>query len=336
MQNGHRVAATMAAATMSGTLQDELRKCWEDIQDAHASGRLTGSQLSQLCEHYQRAQGYASQANALGWSELYRLRQLLDQLYPPGADQLPQATLQRLYQEVAGAWTSVRQAQEESPCPNITRVAKWLRLAEEALRATPPSPEVSSYVLHVYQALAKAREGARWHRWSYLAIGIQLLYLFAVPMGLWMASLQLSPWMNMKKDVLASTLFHTPFEVFVWGFLGGVCWCLYFACYWVKRRLFDCDYLAWYIAHPWLSAVLGGIISLLVGGGLASLSGQAASPSEARAVILVVMSFVAGFSTNRIWKFLDHTLCKLLGSDDKQDPLERGLRNLPPSRRPER
>jgi hypothetical protein len=65
-----------------------------------------------------------------------------------------------------------------------------------------------------------------------------------------------------------------PVFVLMGGFLGGVAWCLYNAVYWIKQRLFDASTCCWYVVHPWLSTLLGGVMALMIMGGLSSLQPQ--------------------------------------------------------------
>jgi hypothetical protein len=93
---------------------------------------------------------------------------------------------------------------------------------------------------------------------------------------------------------------------------------MYCAAYWAKRRLFDKHYILWYLAHPWLSAVLGGVVSLVILGGMASIGGaENGLPSEPRMALLAIVSFFAGFNTHKVWKSLDQISAKLLGQEEK-------------------
>jgi hypothetical protein len=66
--------------------------------------------------------------------------------------------------------------------------------------------------------------------------------------------------------------------------------------------------------------VLGGAISPVIIGGLASLGeAGAGSTSEPRLALLSLVSFFAGFNTHKIWTLLDKTAAKLFGQEDKSD-----------------
>jgi hypothetical protein len=313
MQNGNGTPTTVSC-----DLHDEVRRYSDDMPNVVANNHLDLSQIRKFSESLQRAQEYAQQDNPLGWCELFQITRLLQQAKPPGLDERTNVESQMQRQELNDIWQEVKDAQRQRPAINIMQVTPRLALAEEALTAAPPSvARARTQLLQARQSLARAVEGVGSQARGYVAIGVELLYLFAVPMGL-LATCRV--YGTSVKEVLADTLFHTPFDVFVWGFLGGICWCIYCASYWSKRRLFDGYHLGWYVAHPWLSAVLGGTISLLILGGLVSLNGPTATASEPRAVLLILMSFVAGFSTNRIWKLLDRNIRKLLGSHEKRDP----------------
>lgn len=127
-------------------------------------------------------------------------------------------------------------------------------------------------------------------------------------------------------------VFQVPVFVILWGFLGGVAWCLYGAAYWSNRRLFDSHYFPWYIAHPWISAVLGAVMALLILGGLSSL-GTFDPTTDVGVALLSVVSFVAGFSTHKFWKLLDRSVAKLLGEKESERTIqEEAEKALTPSK----
>jgi len=121
-------------------------------------------------------------------------------------------------------------------------------------------------------------------------------------------------------SIMADTTLKVPFYVFVWGFLGGVSWCIYCAAQAARFRLFDRYHLAWYFAHPWISAILGGAVACLVLGGLSGLGAMKSEDNVALATLLSLVSFVAGYSTTVVWKVLDKAVRKIFGDPD---PIQR-------------
>jgi len=222
-----------------------------------------------------------------------------------------------LQEEICKIWQSVYVLQNgpKDRVVNIAGVANWLIQAQKSLNNQHTrTADVMYCLMRARYSLEKAKEAANGGaRWAYVAMGVQMLYLILVPIVLWLFSQLYSMSIH---DVMDDTWYHVPVYVFIWGLHGGIPWCLYNAAYWLKRNLFDKRYLAWYIAHPWISAVLGGAISLLVIGGLTSFGAD--SQSEARSALLSLSSFIAGFSTNLIWQLLDRRIRKLLGGDEKK------------------
>ena len=136
-----------------------------------------------------------------------------------------------------------------------TRAAGWLRRGEKALVQKTPDCVTAKYctVMARYE-LIKAQESAKYYLLGYLAVLIESLYLgltVALVVSIFSSGTSLVELSNIK-------VFYVPVFVLVWGFLGGVAWCLYGAADWSNRRLFDGHYFPWYLAHPWISAVLSG------------------------------------------------------------------------------
>jgi len=164
-------------------------------------------------------------------------------------------------------------------------------------------------IMRARYSLAKAQVAARRSRYGYLALALMLVYLIVLSLGIvvYATSTGIPP-----LTIMTATLIQVPFYVFVWGFLGGVAWSMYSAAYWARRNPFNPQYLVWHIAHPWISAVLGGAVSLVLIGGLSSISSfdPNAQPGSS---LLSLTSFVAGFSTHSLWKLLDQRVRGFLG-----------------------
>lgn len=97
-------------------------------------------------------------------------------------------------------------------------------------------------------------------------------------------------------------------EALLWAFLGGVAWCMYGLMTWYSKRLFNMHYVFWYLLHPWLSAIVGGALTLALLGGLFAVQNQSTS-------IMSLASFVVGLSTFQFMKLLIKTIATLLGGD---------------------
>lgn len=216
-------------------------------------------------------------------------------------------------------WQEVSQVQRDIPRVNTVSAATCLLKAERALCAQDGSR--TRYLLwKAGAALARAKEIAQspWHRRGGYAVAIlELFYLLlAVPMVMILCK---------DFDLKALFTFQSPCAygfVLLGGFLGGVAWCLYNAAYWIKNRLFDAATCCWYVVHPWLSALLGGVMALMILGGLSSLGSISSEPKPALLAALILVSFAAGFSTNQCWKLLDRVVRKVLGNGGERHAQE--------------
>ena len=233
----------------------------------------------------------------------------------PEAKTRPERETDRLRRGVDWMWHEVMLTQHQYPKINMSNVADWLKWGEASLNKKEPDIlHAKCCLMRARASLAKAQECAEWERWGALAIFIELLYLFLVPFIVVVLARQVS-----EDSVRAVgnfiTALHVPRYAFFWGFLGGISWCLYNATYWTKRRLFDRHYLTWYMVHPWMSAVLGGVACLLFIGGLSSLTkSDFKFDSDVSSALLSLVSFFAGFSTHSFLRLLDRVVSKLFNS----------------------
>lgn len=183
-------------------------------------------------------------------------------------------------------WHELNSIQRTHRHVNTTNAADWLIWAEQALDSTPiDKPQAMYCVMRARYSLAKAQEFAEWDRYGYFTIAIESLYLIGIPIVTVLYSNQSG---IATSELMIRPIFQVPLFVFVWGFLGGVSWSIYSAAYWSKRRLFDRNYLSWYLAHPWISAVLGGAVALIVLGGLASFGSFDANTQPGSALLALV------------------------------------------------
>jgi hypothetical protein len=255
-------------------------------------------------------------------------------------------TADSVRQQLDELWLDVAAMERNGQLVNTTLAADWLLLGERALskEQIPNARRCSLWALHW---LRNAEKCASETKWGYLAIAVELAYLF-LTLG---APILLILWAGTSREISSVQeglsrladfrLFEVPLFLFVWGFLGGIVWCLYSAAYWTRARLFSKQYVAWHIAHPWVSAVLGAGASFLVFAGLAGITGSALDIEQIRSsaegtaypsvlmATLAVISFVAGFSTRHLWNILDQSVRRLFGdSGGKRTFLEENIEEL--------
>jgi hypothetical protein len=232
--------------------------------------------------------------------------------------QLAQKEREQAYKELNQAWDEIEKVQHSKRTVNITSAAVWLKRGEKAFSEKTPDCVTARYcmVMARYE-LIKAQEAAKYFLLGYLAILVEFLYLaLVVVFVISLISIGTPP------DKLPdTTIFHVPLYVLLWGFLGGVSWCLYSAAYWSNKHLFDTHYFPWYLANPWISAVLSGAVAMLIIGGLSAV-GEFDPASTAGIAILSVTSFVVGFSTHKFWKLLDRTVAKILGVNESDSVIK--------------
>jgi hypothetical protein len=94
----------------------------------------------------------------------------------------------------------------------------------------------------------------------------------------------------------------------------------------LKRRLFDSYQLGWYVAHPWISALLGATAGLLILGGLSTVSSVKLAAGDdsvtAAAALLSLISFATDYSTVFIWGKLNNVVHKVFGKANVQQALD--------------
>lgn len=215
-----------------------------------------------------------------------------------------------LRKEIYNLWSRLDPVTDQEKIVNTTNCADWLTAGEELLKGEPlRRAHVMYCISRARFSLAKASECSKSRTSDMIALTVGFVYLIGLPLGIHVYA----EWQDTTiSAVMKGAMVQVPFFVFVWGFLGGTSWSIYSAAYWSKRRLFDDSYLGWHVAHPFVSAVLGAAVSLVVLGGLTSL-GDFVPGSLPGSALLSLISFVAGFSTNTLWKYLDRTVRKLLG-----------------------
>lgn len=161
----------------------------------------------------------------------------------------------------------------------------------------------------------KAIISANSNKFGYAVVVIELLYLLGVFIGYYFLYKYLPVPIShdfYESRMVKSTFLQVPVVVYIWGFIGGATWCAYSACFWMKRRMFDSAYLIWYIAHPFVSSFLGAIAAVLVLGGVETFS-KSEDLSKPSINLLILISFIAGFSANNIWKTIDKYVRKTFG-----------------------
>lgn len=277
-------------------------------------GKLTKSdtipfQIDDVLVHLKKSEAKLCDSPSDAWFELAKARIALHDSTFISTPDIINGDIKVLRRELYKVWHELNNMQRMEGHVNTTNAADWLIWGERALEeGKVDRPRAMYCIMRARYSLSKAHEFSDWNKFGYIAILIESLYLVAIPIGTLLFAKQSGV---TTTELMASPIFQVPFYVFVWGFLGGVSWSVYSAAYWSKRRLFDKHYLSWYLAHPWISAVLGGAVSLIVLGGLASL-GTVDINVQPGSSILSLVSFVAGFSTNSIWKLLDRTVRRIL------------------------
>lgn len=244
-------------------LQEQITKFKIEIEELLSQSESTlPPQMDEVLTRLQRAEKSASADDPKAWYELAKAKLIFHKSGAVSMSELADGDVQALRQELYRVWGELNHVQRQKGNVNTTNAADWLNWGEKALEETRPNKSRAMYcIMRARYSLMKAQEFAEWDKWGYFAILLESLYLLGLPIGIFLYSST----MNMPLvDIMTSAMLQVPFYVFVWGFLGGISWCIYSAAYWSKRRLFDRHYLAWYLAHPWISAVLGGAASLLV------------------------------------------------------------------------
>jgi hypothetical protein len=302
------------------------------LAEKHANGvgsrrdkgirRLTHTVLS----HLRLAEKYADHCEA--WHELAKAKTALRETNYCSAPTNASASVRLLRQELGKLWHELASLNSNEKAVNTTFVADWLKKGEEQLDSEKPQEaEVMFFISRARYSLAKAKESSSCKGIiaGYVAVFCEIIYLVTLPYLIYRYSLFRSTTMS---EIVDCPVLQVPCYVFVWGFLGGVSWCIYHAAYWSKRRLFDRSYLPWYVAHPWISAVLGAAVSLLILAGLTGLAFAGADrdvPESLRiwnlpaSALLSVTSFAAGFSTHSLWKFLVRTVSNALNVKGGRD-----------------
>src|SRR5262249_40257888 len=164
-----------------------------------------------------------------------------------------QRDVEQVKQAIHRMWYEVDETQRHKPEINTCNAADWLRWAEEALDKDGKRISYVMYcILRAQGSLTKAQECVEKKHRGWIAIRFGLAYLLAIRVTvIWYHLWTGEPYEALMKFGNPETILHVPRFVFLWGFLGGVSWCIYNAAYWSKQRLFDPYFLHWYIAHPW-------------------------------------------------------------------------------------
>jgi hypothetical protein len=133
---------------------------------------------------------------------------------------------------------------------------------------------------------------------------------------------------------LFAALFHgeslrisgVDLRILVWGFLGGVVWCMYGLSRWYSRRIFDWHYLFYYILNPWIALALGGVFSLTILSGLVTLATERGDQTGALALLYLV-SFTVGLATHKFLKLLIRIIAALFGQIAPEDKSTKGSKD---------
>jgi hypothetical protein len=131
----------------------------------------------------------------------------------------------KLREEIDRVWHEAIDMQHAKGYVNPTNVGDWLVRTEKSMKDAPyPATQAMYCLLRARYSLAKAAEAGACEIWGYCAVMVELLYLATVLIG--------RLWLGVHAESILNERFHTvPLFVFVWGFLGGVTWCIYCAAY---------------------------------------------------------------------------------------------------------
>lgn len=258
---------------------------------------------------------------------------------PPPSDPTDNTTqVTKLRQAIADTFDQALAISERWPNADITIVTDYLMFSAQALEK-PGQTDLE--LAKAYYARAKMwcarlnRKESDERAWDgFWAITIQFIYLGLLifwATNFYGSRLNLLPldlpWLDNTADIARATIRSTeaigiPFYALVWGFLGGIAWCLYSATYWMGKGLFNSNYFGWYVALPFISALLGAATSTVILAGYtavavpeADAAGSLTQLPFAVVATLCLVSFVAGYSARSIWKLLDRTMRKIFKDD---------------------
>jgi hypothetical protein len=309
--------------TKPGQVHDQINKLKSDIDMLNATNCNPPPDLGLVLYHMWLAedslQKEKSQKDELkAWYDLMNAKLIYHQKIAPYFSGEPNEEMNSVKQELRRMWYQVAIAQFHKPEINTAHAADWLRWGETRLNQDPKDISYAMYcILRARGSLAKAQECVEKKNRGLMAITIEVLYLLLIPVTVVAYHVNTGMlYADIVRNMTAETVLHVPRYVFFWGFLGGASWCIYNAAHWTKRRLFDPYYLPWYIAHPWVSSILGGASSLMIMGGLNSLTKGIEADKDVAPALLSLVSFIAGFSTHQVWKRLDKIVSKLFGGED--------------------
>ena len=120
-----------------------------------------------------------------------------------------------------------------------------------------------------------------------------------------------------------------PFYTVVWGFLGGIAWCLCTPTYWTGKGLFNNNYFGWYVDLPWIGALRGAATSIIILSGLTAIAIPTCHVqvrlTELPFVVVATLclaSVVAGNSARYIWKLLDRTVRKIFKDESEMQSVQ--------------
>jgi hypothetical protein len=285
-------------------IRKQISQLKTEIESQVANKDSSLLDLNLMLAQLQKAEDALRTNHQKAWYELVKAKLIYyqkDSCYFSGMTDFNPDHVRR---DLCRAWHQVAEAQRNIQGISTVNAADWLNWAEIAIKKEPPNISHAMYCLLRSQAsLAKAEEFILKKNRGFIAIGIEVFYLLLIPTIVIIYHMVTKiDYGKIMSDGNIETILHVPRYVFMWGFLGG----------------FDPYYMAWYIAHPWVSAVLGGAVSLAISGGLNSLAkGGIDKDGPVITALLSLASFIAGFSTHQIWKRLDKMVSKSLGGEDE-------------------
>jgi len=159
----------------------------------------------------------------------------------------------------------------------------------------------------MYRARIGQRESERWR--PYLVLLWELLVI-----GLW-------TWLGIAHQSTLAIALHKPQWPVLWtigfggvaGSLGAASFALYGWYTHMSYRSFECAFVPWYVARPFLGGVLGGFVSVLVLLIFSGLSAQGMGPH----IATIGVGFLAGWSEKFASGMISRVMERTLGGSDR-------------------
>jgi hypothetical protein len=196
---------------------------------------------------------------------------------------------------------------------NLSRALQLLQEAQDILLEKPRQFDVARYkVSQVNSIVTRRIKTSRWaNSYGWLIFFYQVSWLAVLLIAVFYAP-YIVDWAlgGEGTQTIDLTMSLVLWNTMTWGGLGGIVGGLY-SLYWhvAKKKDFDKQYLMWYIVHPVIGLLVGGMVYLLLGAGLITAVGQARTPTEtAVSVFPYAVACIAGFRQRFILEIVDRII----------------------------